>query len=117
MPTVREQLTTQVIELLEGSAAVTALFRAANKANTLTKPGWLRDMVASAPADFRRFSLDFTRGSHSMWTRADGNSFAADDPTFHSMTNVDFELVRSFVLGITVREELPASGISAPEEA
>lgn len=118
MPTVREQISDQVLALLEGDADVRAFFTRSGNRTRVDQPGWLRDrMIARAPADFPRFSFDFDGGTHSMWTRA--TDFAADSPNFHEMVSagLDVEVDRTFDLTVTIRDRLPPAGeVYAPEE-
>lgn len=117
MPTVREQISDQVLALLEADADVQAFFtRTANRTRT-DRTGWLMERIAKAPNDFPRFSYDFSRGRHGMWTKA--MTFAADDPDYHELaeSGCDTDVERTFDLTLVIRDRLPPPGeVRAPEE-
>ncbi len=117
MPTVRETLTGQALNLLADDDDVVDYFtRTANRA-TLNKSTFRREMLSNNPVDFPRLLIDFARGSHSMYTQAEAtDGFAADDVNFHT-SGVYFPVDRVFTLQITVREAQPKAGVvNAPEE-
>lgn len=101
--------------LFEAQATITAAVLPSGR-NKGTAEGWLRDAVASAPAEQRRLAVAFERSRNSLYTGRVG--FDKEDPDAPEAGRCDFAVTRLHVALITVREPLPADpGEHALQEA
>lgn len=110
---IRNTLADRLWVLFEAQATITAAVLVGGR-NKGTHEGWLRDTVASLPADSRRLAVAFERGRNSLYTGRTG--FGKEDPDFDS--GCDFNVTRQHVALITYREPLPTDpGAHTVQEA
>lgn len=117
MPDYQQTLSDRLWEILEGDAAVAALFTVGRRDKVPTAAGFLRRTIARAPADFPRIELRVGGGTHSAFNGVPAGvqpTLASEATTITAIAGPEFEVYRTARVTITVWHELTTTAGANP---